>query len=298
MTIVNPLLDYCATTIIFVEDIMNEVLKTIEERASCRSFLEKKIPEDIMNQILDAACSATSGGNFQAYSIIKVTDKEKKLKLQEYSRDQKFIGKAPVSLVFCIDYRRIKRINEIEPCPFDFTEQFKDLWMTIIDASISGHTACLAAESLGLKSIYIGNILNEAGKVSTLLNLPPYVFPVIMVTMGYPKSSIKPPKKYDRNIMVHDEEYKDADIDTLMKAYREKNSPWKMKAMDKFVDRLYNTALEYHGKEYALKCKEYVLEKGSISPYQFWFGCYYLNDDFLDNEGFFEEMRKKLFTWI
>lgn len=277
---------------------MNDVLKTIEERASCRSFLEKDIPEDILNQVLDAACSAPSGGNFQAYSIIKVTDKEKKLKLQEYSRDQKFIGKAPVNLVFCLDYRRIKRIIEVEPSPFNFTEQFKNLWMTIIDASISAHTACLAAESLSLKSIYIGNILNEAGKVSQILNLPDYVFPVIMVTLGYPKSPIKPPRKYGRNVLVHDEEYQDMEINDLMEEYKKKNSNWKVKATEKFVDRLYNTALEYHGKEYAEECRDYVLKKSAISPYQYWFGCYYLDDDFLDNEGFFEEMRKKLFAWV
>jgi FMN reductase [NAD(P)H] len=277
---------------------MNEVLKTIDQRASCRNFLEKEIPEDILNQILDAACSAPSGGNFQSYSIIKVRNKEKKLKLQEYSRDQKFIGKAPVNLVFCIDYRRIKRINEVEPCPFNFTDQFKDLWMTIIDASISAHTACLAAESLSLKSIYIGNILNEAGKISNILNLPDYVFPVIMVTLGYPKSPIKPPRKYEKNVLVHDEEYHDMDIENLMEEYKRKNSKWKMKATDKFVERLYNTALLYHGKDYAEECRDYVLEKGAISPYQYWFGCYYLDDDFLDNEKFFEEMRKKLFTWV
>lgn len=277
---------------------MNDLLKMLDQRASCRSFLEKEIPEDILNQVLDAACSAPSGGNFQSYSIIKVKDKDKKLKLQEYSRDQKFIGKAPVNLVFCLDYRRIKRIIEVEPSPFNFTDQFKDLWMTIIDASISAHTACLAAESLSLKSIYIGNILNEAGKISTLLNLPDYVFPVIMVTLGYPKSPIKPPKKYGRNVLVHDEEYKDMDIDDLMEEYRKKNSNWKMKATDKFVDRLYNTALEYHSRDYAEKCRDYVLEKGTISPYQYWFGCYYLDDDFLDNEEFFEEMRKKLFNWV
>lgn len=277
---------------------MNDVLNLIEKRASCRSFLEKEIPEDLLHQVLDAACSSPSGGNFQAYSIIKVTDKEKKLKIQEYSRDQKFIGKAPVNLVFCIDYRRIKRINEVEPCPFNFTEQFKDLWMTIIDASISAHTACLAAESLGLKSIYIGNILNEAGKMSTLLNLPDYVFPVIMLTLGYAKSPIKPPRKFNRNVLVHDEEYKDADIDTLMEAYREKNNNWKMKPFDKFVDKIYQTTLEYHDKEYAEKCRDYILEKKAISPYQYWFGYYYLDDDFLDNEAFFEEMRKKLFTWV
>ena len=69
-----------------------------------------------------------------------MTNIDKKEKLVEYSRNQRFIAKAPVSLVFCIDYRRIKRINEVQPTPFDETNNFMNLWMTIIDTAISAQT--------------------------------------------------------------------------------------------------------------------------------------------------------------
>lgn len=277
----------------------NNIIDIINNRASCRSYLEKEIPEDILNQLLDAACRAPSGGGFQAYSIIKVTDKEKKDKLVDLCRGQKFISKAPVNLIFCIDYRRIKRINEVEPCPFDLTDKFMDFWMTIIDTAVAAHTLCLAAESYGLKSVYIGNILHTVDQVSELLNIPDYVCPSIMLTLGYPKTVPKQPTKYSRDIIVHEEEYKDTDIDKLVEAYNIKNNNWKMKLQEKFINRVYETALELHGKEYAEKCKEDILNKGYISSYQYWFGCYYLDgEDFMQLDDYVKFMRKKGFNWI
>ena len=277
----------------------NEILNIINNRASCRSFLEKEIPDDILNQILDAAIKAPSSSGFQAYSIIKVTNIDKKEKLVEYSRNQRFIAKAPVSLIFCIDYRRIKRINEVQPTPFDETNNFMNLWMTIIDTAISAQTLCLAAESFDLKSVYIGNILNMSDKVSELLKLPDYVLPSIMVTLGYPKNKVNVSRKYGRNVIVHDEEYHDMDISILLSEYRNKYSNWNMKPNEKFINKIYETAVKYHGPDYAEMCKKDILEKGYISPYQYWFGCYYLDEkDFMKFKEYQSFMESKGFNWM
>lgn len=276
-----------------------EIFDIIDNRTSCRSFLEKEIPPDILDQILEAAVKAPSSGGFQTYSIIKVTDREKKEKLAQYSRNQRFIAKAPVSLVFCIDYRRIKRINEVQPAPFAETSNFVNLWMSVIDTAICAQTLCLAAEALGLKSVYIGNILNTADKVTELLKLPDYVLPSIMVTLGYPRSSGKTSRKYDINLLVHDEEYRDIDMDELLDEYRKKYRDWSMKPNEKNTGTLYNTADAYHGQAYAELCKKYVLEKNAISPYQYWFGCYYLDEEgFMGFREYQDFMEKKGFNWM
>lgn len=271
----------------------------IENRASCRSFSDQEIPSDVLNRILEAAVKAPSGGGFQNYSIIKVTDREKREKLVKYSRNQKFIARAPVSLVFCIDYRRIKRINEVEPSPFAETDHFTNFWMSVIDTAICAQTACLAAEALGLKSVYIGNILNVGDKVSELLNLPDYVLPSIMVTLGYCLRNPKPSLKYDTNVLVHDEEYRDMDIGQLLGEYRKKYGDWHMKPNEKNTAKIYQTAAAWHGREYAELCRKYILERNSVSPYQFWFGCYYLEEkDFMGFTEYQAFMEKKGFRWM
>lgn len=55
---------------------MNEVLKNLEERRSCRSYRQDMIPEDILNQILEAGTYAATGMGKQSPIMIAVTDRK------------------------------------------------------------------------------------------------------------------------------------------------------------------------------------------------------------------------------
>ena len=60
--------------------------------------------------------------------------------------------------------------------------------MGIIDASICAQTMVLAAEAEGLGSCYNGNILNVMDQISDLMELPEQIFPVVMLTLGWPRT--------------------------------------------------------------------------------------------------------------
>ena len=55
---------------------MNESLKTLIERRSCRSYKPDPIPADILDQILEAGTYAATGMGRQSPIMIAVTDKE------------------------------------------------------------------------------------------------------------------------------------------------------------------------------------------------------------------------------
>mgnify|MGYP000995260426 CR=1 FL=1 len=169
---------------------MDNIYDIMNNRSSCRSFTDKEVTDETLDKILNVACKAPSSGGFQTYSIIKIRNEKTKSSLARLCRNQMFIEKAPVCLVFCIDYRRIKRINEVIPAPCDLTNNFMDFWMSVLDTAICAQTLCIAAEAENLKSVYIGNILNTIDQVSNLLKLPKYVCPSIMVVLGYPKNKI------------------------------------------------------------------------------------------------------------
>ncbi len=57
----------------------NQTLKLLTERASCRSFSNKKISQDVLQLILAAGVHAPTGGNLQPYSIIKIEKDETKI---------------------------------------------------------------------------------------------------------------------------------------------------------------------------------------------------------------------------
>ena len=70
---------------------MNDTLKTIDERRSTRQYLDKEISKEHKEIILNAAINAPTAGNMLLYSIIDVTDKEKKDRLSVLCDNQPFI---------------------------------------------------------------------------------------------------------------------------------------------------------------------------------------------------------------
>ena len=55
---------------------MNEMLKTLMKRRSCRSYRPDPVPEEILDQILEAGSYAATGMGRQSPIMIAVTDKE------------------------------------------------------------------------------------------------------------------------------------------------------------------------------------------------------------------------------
>ena len=53
---------------------MNETLNTLKTRRSIRNFKSEMIPENILNQIIEAGTYAASGKNRQSAIIIAVTN--------------------------------------------------------------------------------------------------------------------------------------------------------------------------------------------------------------------------------
>jgi hypothetical protein len=119
-----------------------------------------------------------------------------------------------------------------------------------------------------------------------------------MLTLGYPKQVPKPTNKYSKEFIVHENAYKDYSTEILMDEYKCKYSNWKLKPKDKFINLIYETSKKFENKEFAEKCIEYIKEKNIISPYQYWFGCYYLDDSFMKLQDYVNFMREKGFKWL
>lgn len=275
------------------------IYRLVEERASCRSYLPDPIPDEVLDRVLAAGCKSPSGGGFQTLSIIKVTDAAKRKKLVELCRGQKFIATAPVSLIVCIDYHRMERIIGMEPAPFREPDQFPNLVMGVWDAAVCAQTMVLCAQAEGLGSCYIGNLLNCMGQASELLGLPQRVCPAVMLTLGWPRSGRKQPPKYPASILVHDNEYRELPDEVLYGAYRRQNRYQKLPLREKQVEACCETARMLHGEEYAAAVRADMENKGYMSPYQYWFGCWYTDEPgFLDTAGFRAYFKQQGFQWL
>ena len=85
---------------------MNEIIESLYARKSTRVFTEKDISKEDREMILNAALQAPTAGCQILYTILDITDQEKKEKLAELCDHQAFIAKAKMALVFCADCRK------------------------------------------------------------------------------------------------------------------------------------------------------------------------------------------------
>ena len=196
---------------------MNPVIQSLFDRKSIRVFTDREITPEEKDLILRSAVQAPTAGNQQLYTIIDVTDQTVKDILVKTCDNQPFIASAKMVLIFCADCKKWYDAFRFAGCQ-PRQPQVGDLALAISDATIAAQNAVVAAESLGIGSCYIGDIMENCEQHRELLKLPKYVFPCCMLVFGYPTQQQQERKKPLRSPMdsiVHENHYHEMDAAEL-----------------------------------------------------------------------------------
>ena len=196
----------------------NPTLELMNNRVSLRVYDDRPIPQEVLDTILHAMMRAPTAGNQMLYSVIVVRDENTKKILSQTCDHQAFIATAPVILVFLadhqrwFDYYRLEGVGEYcdrKGLSFEAPQE-SDLLLAIEDTMIAAQNAVIAAESLGIGSCYIGDIIENYEVHRELFDLPDWAFPIGMLCLGYYRENHlrKPRKRFDRQYIVFDEKYK------------------------------------------------------------------------------------------
>jgi FMN reductase (NADPH) len=173
---------------------MNETLKIIDRRRSLRGYDPREISPEHKKWILHSAFRAPTAGNMMMYSIIEVADQQMKNKLVKTCDNQPFIAKAPLVLLFLSDMQRWYDLFEYSGVQslckernLEYvTPKESDLMLASCDALIAAQNAVIAAESLGIGSCYIGDIMENIEIHREMFDLTKWVFPIALLCFGYP----------------------------------------------------------------------------------------------------------------
>jgi FMN reductase (NADPH) len=172
----------------------------------------------MVEQIVAAGQRSSTSSNLQSYSVVAVTDPEKRTRLAELCGAQKFVLEAPVFLAWCADLSRLERISQMRGYQ-QVTEHVESFLVAAVDAAIAMQTAALAAESMGLGMCYVGAIRNEPEKVIALLGLPSLVFPVAGMTLGWPAGELRIRPRLPLEAVLHWERYDVGGEEEALRAY-------------------------------------------------------------------------------
>ena len=132
---------------------MNDTLKVLETRRSCRNFKPDMIPEETLEQIVRAGTYAPTGMGKQSPIILAVTNKELRDQLSEENR--KIMG-AP---------ERMDPFYGAPAIALVLADGSKSTWVedgtNVYDGSLVMGNLMNAAESLGVASIWIHRAKEE-----------------------------------------------------------------------------------------------------------------------------------------
>ena len=223
---------------------MNTTIQQLHARKSTRAFTDRPISAEDKAAILEAAVQAPTAGNQQLYTIIDVTDPALQQALVKTCDNQPFIGTAKLVLIFCADCKKWYDAY-IEAGCSPRLPGAGDLLLAVSDTNIAAQNAVCAAESLGIGSCYIGDVMENCEAQRALLGLPEYVFPAAMLVFGYPteqQMTREKPKRAAMKHIVHENAYRRMDSEELcemltprcgVKGYRD----W----LTAFCNRKYNS---------------------------------------------------------
>ena len=281
------------------EDYSNQTLKLLHERASCRSFTEEKIPPDVLQHLLEAGIHSATGGNLQPYSIIKIEAPETRGKLAKLCSEQDFIAEAPLNLLFCIDLHRLQRWTKLEVAPFTGDKSFRHFWIAFQDTLICAQTICVAADALGLGSVYIGSVLECFPELRDMFRLPQGVFPVVLLCLGYPQTRPQPRKKLGVEVIVHAEQYREIEDQALLDSFDEKYDHYQLEITEERLETIAQVCRTVGGEAFAARCIERIKEQGYINRAQRYFGLHYRADRMpRRNDDYLELMEAFGFDWF
>jgi hypothetical protein len=127
---------------------------------------------------------------------------------------------APLLFTICIDLHKL----EIVMARRKWQVVTNDLLLLMFgaqDASLMAENMVMAAEYLGLGSCFLGAAPYRADIIAREYQLPPRVFPLVQLTMGYPAEDPPPRPRYPMEFVLFEDEYPEFSDDAITEAMQE-----------------------------------------------------------------------------
>lgn len=172
-----------------------DILEIIKGRRSIRNFKTEDLPEQIVENLVEAARWAPSAGNIQPWKFIIVRKPETKKKLAKTALEQAFVEEVPVVIIVCADENRSSQ---------GYGSRGRTLYC-IQDTAAAIQNIHLAAYALGLGTCWIGAFDEEEAR--KILKIPQGIRPVAIIPVGYPAESPQPRKRRPLDEIVHYETF-------------------------------------------------------------------------------------------
>lgn len=163
---------------------MNDsILDIIKKRRSIRQYSQKEIPDKLLLELIEAAIWAPTGSNIQPWYFIIVKNKDVLNRIKAFSPG--LLGNPPTIIVICSDRKRA----------FEKGGNLGRDELCIMDISMAAQNLMLLATEKGIGTCPVKSFNKKA--ISRILELPDYISPDLIISVGYYTEEPKVPKRKD-----------------------------------------------------------------------------------------------------
>jgi len=159
-----------------------DAIRALRERHSVRSFTDKSVDRQVIEDLVDCARLAPTARNVQPWEFVVVTDATRLQQLAEHTDHGKFIADAPVCIA--VFSRNTKYFLE--------------------DGSAATTQLLLAAHALGLGACWVaGDKKPYVDTVRELLDVPQGYRLISLIAIGHPHDSSPQKDKRPLDELIH-----------------------------------------------------------------------------------------------
>lgn len=170
----------------------NPIIATLLARKSIRAFTEQVPSDEVVETVVRAGQQAPFA--YQMGSLL-------------LSRDRAHHPfKAPLYFILCVDSHRHEKIMARRGWRM-VQNDLVLLLFGIQDTTLMAENMVIAAESVGLGSCFLGGVPFQAARIVEQYKLPPRVFPLVGLAMGYPAENAPPRPRYPLDFSLFEKEY-------------------------------------------------------------------------------------------
>jgi len=184
----------------------NKVVETLLEHRSIRRYSAKLPSEEVVRTVVRAGQQAPFASQF--YSVL-------------LSRNRvRHPFHAPLLFTICVDPHKFEVIMSRRGWKLA-TNDLTLLFFGIQDASLMAENMVIAGRSLGLGSCFLGAAMYNATRIAKEYSLPPKVFPLVQLAMGYPAEDPPPRPRYPLEFTLFEGRYPELDDELVGDAMRQ-----------------------------------------------------------------------------
>jgi nitroreductase len=158
-----------------------DTLEAIHTRRSIRKYLDKPVPEELVEKLLAAATQAPSARNQQPWQFVVIDERAVLAEIARLMPNAAMAGRAPLAILICGDL-------SLETSP--------GYW--VVDCAAATQNVLLAAHALGLGAVWTGVYPREPRMeyLRRLLALPENVMAHSLIVLGYPAEQAPPENRF------------------------------------------------------------------------------------------------------